>query len=212
MNLNSVIAQLNWRLAIKFFDPNKKVSDSDLTLLVEALRLTPSSYGLQPWKFVIVKNPEIREKLTAASYGQKQVRDASHLIVFCAKTNLNQMDVDHYIQSTADTRGLNLEVLAGFKGILSDFINKKSKENLQIWAMKQVYIALGNLLTTCAMVDIDACPMEGFDVAVYNQILGLEKMEVTAVVVCPIGYRLEDAPEIKDKKIRFPKEELVIKI
>lgn len=212
MELNSVIAQLNWRMATKNFDPNKIISDNDFDLLLEALRLSPSSYGLQPWKFIVVKNNEIREKLQAASYGQKQVGDASHLIVLCAKTSLGQADVDHYIQSTANVRGLKIEDLAGFKGMLSTFIGGKEKDVLQGWATKQVYIALGNLLVTCAMSNIDTCPMEGFDSTAYNEILELEKLGLSATLVCPVGYRLVDAPEAKEKKVRFSKEELIITI
>jgi len=212
MELNSVVAQLNWRMATKNFDPDKKISDNEFQLLLEALRLSPSSYGLQPWKFVVVKNPDVRVKLQAASYGQKQVGDASHLIVLCAKTSLGQADVDHYIQSTADVRGLKIEDLAGFKGMLSTFIGGKEKDVLQGWATKQVYIALGNLLTTCAMSNIDTCPMEGFDSTAYNEILGLEKLGLSATLVCPVGYRLADAPEAKEKKVRFSKEELIITI
>ena len=212
MELNSVVAQLNWRMATKNFDPDKKISDNEFQLLLEALRLSPSSYGLQPWKFVVVKNPDVRVKLQAASYGQKQVGDASHLIVLCAKTSLGQADVDHYIQSTADVRGLKIEDLAGFKGMLSTFIGGKEKDVLQGWATKQVYIALGNLLTTCAISNIDTCPMEGFDSTAYNEILGLEKLGLSATLVCPVGYRLADAPEAKEKKVRFSKEELIITI
>ena len=212
MELNSVINQLNWRMAIKSFDPDKKISDIDFDLLLEVLRLTPSSYGLQPWKFVVVKNPEVRKELQTASYGQKQVVEASHLIVLCAKTFLDQADIDHYIQTTAQVRGLKLEVLDGFKGTLSSFVGNKNQEALQDWAAKQVYIALGNLLTTCAVINLDTCPMEGFDVTAYNRILGLEKMGLTVAVVCPVGYRLEHAPEINDKKVRFSREELVIEI
>lgn len=212
MELNSIVEQLNWRLATKSFDPNHKISDSDFDLLLEVLRLTASSYGLQPWKFVVVKNPEVRAKLQTASYGQKQIVDASNLIVLCAKTSLGQKDVDEYIQTTAKVRDLKLEDLAGFKGMLSGFVVNKSKEALQAWAVKQVYIALGNLLTTCALANIDSCPMEGFDAAAFDQVLGLEKLGITATVVCPVGYRLENAPEAKEKKVRFSREDLIIEI
>lgn len=212
MELNLVINQLNWRLATKSFDPVKKISDTDFDLLLEALRLTPSSYGLQPWKFVVVKNPEIRKKLQAAAYGQKQVVEASHLVVLCAKTSLGQKDVDDYIQTTIKVRSLKFEDLASFKEMLSGFIANKDKNELQSWAIKQVYIALGNLLTTCAVVGVDSCPMEGFDSRAYDQILGLEKLGVTAAVICPVGYRLKDAPEINNKKVRFPKGDIIVEI
>ncbi len=212
MELKSIISRLEWRMATKTFDPNKKLSESDLGLLLEALRLTASSYGLQPWKFVVVNDPEIREKLKAASYGQAQITDASSLIVICAKTSLNNSDVDEYLNKTASVRGLQMENLEGFKGMLYGFIAGKDVESLKTWSVKQTYIALGNLLTTCALAEIDSCPMEGFDQNAYNQILGLEKLGLTAAVVCPVGYRSEDAPESKEKKVRFSREELVIEI
>ena len=130
----------------------------------------------------------------------------------CSKTSLSQTDVDEYIQKTSEIRELKNEDLASFKGMLSNFISSKSKEVLQNWATKQVYIALGNLLTSCAMVNIDTCPMEGYDAKAYDQILDLEKYGITATVVCPVGYRLENAPETLEKKVRFAKEDLIIEI
>jgi len=212
MELSSVIEQLNWRMATKNFDPDRKILESDFELLLEALRLTASSYGLQPWKFVVVKNPEVRAKLLPASYGQKQVVDASHLVVLCAKKSLGQVDVNEYILQIAKTRGLKPEELDSFKDLLNTFIGSKDQTALKIWAVKQVYIALGNLLTTCAITKIDACPMEGFDTSSYDQILGLEKLGLTSVVACPLGYRLENAPEIKNKKVRFDTNQLVVEI
>lgn len=212
MELSSIISQLNWRLATKNFDPSKKISNVDFGMLLEALRLTASSYGLQPWKFVVVKNAEVREKLKAASYGQPQITDSSHLIVLCAKTSLSETDVNEYLQRTAEVRGLSMENLEGFKGMLSSFVGGKSSEMLQAWATKQTYIALGNLLTSCAMVEIDSCPMEGYDQSAYNQILGLDKLGLTAAVVCPVGYRKDGAPETKEKKVRFNIEDLVIEV
>lgn len=212
MEIQSIVDQLNWRMATKTFDPNKKISEGNFDLLLETLRLTPSSYGLQPWKFIVVKNPEIREKLQAASYGQKQITEASHLIILCAKTTLSQVDVDQYIESTAQTRDLKAEDLEGFKGMLSSFVGGKNQEALQVWATKQTYIALGNLLTSCAIAKIDTCPMEGFDPKAYNEILGLDKIGLTATLACPVGYRKDDAPESLYKKVRYPKSELIIEI
>lgn len=212
MELNSIITGLNWRMATKSFDPNKKIPTKDFDSLLEILRLTPSSYGLQPWKFVVVKDVIVRKKLQEAAHGQKQVVDASHLIILCVKTSLNQNDVNDYIERIVQVRGLRLEDVAGFKEMLSGFINGKDKTALQVWATKQTYIALGNLLAACAMARIDSCPMEGFDVQAYNRIIGLDKIGLTTTLVCPVGYRLEDAPEIKNKKVRFAKNELVIEI
>ena len=210
MELSNVISQLNWRAATKSFDPDKKITAGDLEQLLEVLRLTPSSYGLQPWKFVIVKDLETRKKLKTASYDQPQVVEASDFIVFCAKTSLAQSDVDYYIKTTAEVRGISEEVLEDFKKLLSGFVSNKNTSDLVVWGAKQTYVALGNLLTACALVNIDACPMEGFDLVQYNEILGLKDLGLTATVACAIGYRGPNDKSAETKKVRFPKEEVVI--
>ncbi|MCX6780379.1 MAG: NAD(P)H-dependent oxidoreductase [Candidatus Magasanikbacteria bacterium] len=210
MELSNIIEQLNWRAAVKLFDPEKKISETEVEQLLEVLRLSPSSFGLQPWKFIVVKDVETRKKLQAASYNQTQVIDASHFIVLCSKTSLNQEDVDHYIETVASVRGIIKEDLSGMEKSLSGFISHKSPDEFAVWSTKQVYIALGNLLSACAMAGIDACPMEGFEVSKYNEILELTSLGLTANVVCAIGYRSESDRGGSNKKVRFPKEEVVI--
>ncbi len=210
MELSNIIEQLNWRTAVKLFDPDKKVSETEVEQLLEVLRLSPSSYGLQPWKFVVVKDLETRKKLKEASHNQAQVLDASHFIVLCSKTSLTQADVDHYVQTVAKIRDVKVEDLAGMEKSLLGFIGKKSPEEFAMWTAKQVYIALGNLLSACAMAGIDSCPMEGFEVSKYNEILGLHDLDLTANVACAIGYRSEGEIIGKKKKVRFSKEEVEI--
>ncbi len=207
----SVIESLNWRYACKKFDPDKKLSDDQLNILLESLRLTPSSYGMQPWKFVLVENPELREKLVAASWKQAQVKDASHLLVLCAPKIVDEAWVDRYLADMAKTRGQEVSELSGFKNMLMS-ITKKTPEAQYTWAKNQIYIALGNLLTVCAELRIDSCPMEGFKSKEYNEILGLEKLGLTSVVVCPVGFRHSDDKYIDLKKVRFPLSELVVRI
>lgn len=209
--MNKIIEDLNWRYACKEFDSNKKISDEDLDTILESLRLTPSSFGLQPWKFVIVENTELRTQLVDASWNQKQVSEASHLIVLCAPTLLDEDFVTDYIADTAKTRGQSIDELEGFKKMLMMIPNKDAAGQMT-WSKNQIYIALGNLMTTCASLRIDTCPMEGFQPAKYNEILGLDKLDLTAVLVCPIGYRSESDKYASLKKVRYSKEDLVIKL
>ncbi|MCT4641348.1 MAG: NAD(P)H-dependent oxidoreductase [Bacteriovoracaceae bacterium] len=204
----SIIDDLKWRYAVKEFDPKKKVSKEDLNTILESLRLTASSYGMQPWEFVVVNNEELKEQLVAASYNQRQVKDASDLIVLCAKKNIDEDFVDLYIQDTANKRNQSIESLAGFKKMLG-YVTSKEDSQKKAWAKNQIYIALGNLLTTCAVMKIDSCPMEGFSPSKYNEILGLDKIDLIPVLVCPIGYRLESDKYSSLPKVRFKAEQVI---
>ena len=205
-----VINALNWRYAAKKFDTKKKVSKEDLNEIMEAVRLSPSSYGLQPWKFVVVTDPKLREKLKEASYGQPKVTDASHFIVLCARTDVDERLVGEFISSVAATRGVSRESLKDFEAMLLGFSKKLSREEAVAWAKKQVYIALGVLLEACALKRIDAGPMEGFDPVKFDEILGLKEKNLTSAVACAIGYRDKSDEYIKLKKVRFSKEDVFI--
>lgn len=209
--MSDIVESLQWRYACKKFDENKKISQEDINHLLEALRLTPSSYGLQPWKFILVENPELREKLVGASWNQKQVSEASHLIVFAAPKKIDEDHIDEYIESIAKTRGQDVSDLAGLRKMMMNIAFWEPEAQYQ-WAKNQSYIALGTLMTVCAHMRIDACPMEGFKPAEYDKILGLEEMGLTSLVVCPVGYRAEEDKYRKLAKVRHPIEELVIKI
>lgn len=208
----NIIDQLNWRYATKLFDPTKKVSDQDFETILESLRLTASSFGTQPWKFVVVKNPDIREQLKKASWDQPQMTDASHLIVLCRINEITPAYIDKYVADKAKDLNEPIENSKGAKDMMIGFLNGKSTEEKTVWLRNQVYIALGNLLTTCASLNIDACPMEGLDAAKFDEILGLEKYGINTVVACPIGYRSENDKYATRKKFRFPKAELVIEV
>jgi nitroreductase len=209
----TLINQLNWRYATKQFDPNRKISVSDWTTLEEALRLTPSSGGLQPWKFVVVTDPAVRAKLRPASYGQAQITDASHLVVFTAKNNLSEADVDAHIKHIAEVQGAPIEALAPLRGMLVGGIVKAQDEaGRNAWARNQVFIALGNLLTSAALLGIDACPMEGFDRAQYDEILGLKAKGYSSAVIATLGYRLPTDKYAGAPKVRFPKEQVFIAV
>ncbi|HLX61401.1 MAG TPA: NAD(P)H-dependent oxidoreductase [Planctomycetota bacterium] len=207
----TVIRQLHWRYATKKFDPTKRISDADWKTLEEALVLTPSSFGAQPWKFFVVDNPALKEKLVAASWGQRQVQDASHTTVFAIKRNMDVPFIERYIQRTAEVRGVAPGSLDKFKQVLVNFASKPGFD-IDGWATNQVYIALGNFMTTAAMLGIDTCPMEGLVPAKYDEILGLDKLGYATIVACPAGYRAADDKYAVTPKVRFRHEDVVAHI
>lgn len=209
---NNIIDHLNWRYATKIFDKDKKISEEQLDVLLESLRLSPSSHGLQPWKFLVVKNAEIREKIKEASYSQVQTTDASDLIVLCAKTNFGEQEINNYIDRVVKVRNVSAESLIKHQqGMVTSF-GKRSEEEKQTWARNQVYIALGFLLETCAMMEIDSCPMEGFDKSKVDEILGLKEKGLMSVVMCPVGYRSVEDKYATASKVRFSVQETVLVI
>ncbi|MEZ4945930.1 MAG: NAD(P)H-dependent oxidoreductase [Cyclobacteriaceae bacterium] len=200
----NLIDNLKWRYATKKFDPSKKVSDKDIETLKEAVRLSVSSYGLQLYKVLIIKNPEIKSELKKASWDQSQITDASHLFVFCNYTMNFDYHIDNYIQLIAEAQGIGTDALRNYSETIKSSIEKKDQIGKKSWAEKQTYLALSNLLAACAELKIDACPMEGFDNQSYNQILGLDELGLNAAVIAPVGYRsAEDSTQYR-KKIRKP--------
>ncbi len=203
---------MNWRYATKVFDKSKKIEESTLDELTEILRLSPSSYGLQPWKFIIVKNEDVREKIKEAGYGQGQITDASHLIVFANKTNIDEKLVDEYINFMASERGIDVSNLDGFKGMINGVFSSQNVSGLRNWASRQVYLAAGVLIASCAVLNVDACPMEGINMKAVDDLLNLENLGLESRMVVALGYRDESDEYILKKKIRFPKEDVFIEI
>lgn len=212
MNSTEIISALQWRYATKQFDTSKKIDDQTLETLIQSLRLAPSSFGLQPWSFVIVSDPEKRWQLLEHARGQKQITEASHLIVLCRKINVDEDLVQSYISDTAQTRGVSVESLDGFKGMLSGFVQQKDASELATRASKQIYIALGFLLETAALLQIDACPMEWFNPAKFDEILGLEQLGLASVVACPVGYRSAEDKYAQTAKVRFASDAIIHRI
>lgn len=210
--MSQFIENAKWRYATKKFDTNKKVSAEDLETLKEAIRLSASSFGLQLYKVIVVENPEVRAKLKEASWGQTQVVDASHLIVFANQTSVTDADVEGYIQNIADTRNIPVDALSGFSDYMKGTINNMPDEIKPIWTSKQTYIALSNLLNAAAELKIDVTPMEGFVAAQYNEILGLDKLNLNAALVAPIGYRHEEDATQHAAKVRKSNQDLFITI
>ncbi len=204
------ISAHTWRYATKKFDASKKIDEATWKLIEDSLVLTPSSYGLQPWKFFIVQNMDKRQELMQASWKQGQVVDCSHMVVFVIKEKLDEGHIDSYLNSIVDTRGVTRESLEGYKKMmLGDLVNGARSQVITEWAARQAYIALGNLMTSCAVLGIDACPMEGIDPKKYDQILGLEGSGWKPVVACPIGYRDSQDKYAETKKVRFKNSEVV---
>lgn len=207
----NLIEQLNWRYATKVFDPTKKVSDDDLNTLKEVLRLSPSSYGLQFWRFALVNNPTTRAELREHSWNQGQVVDASHLFVLCRLQDFVEADIDQYIDSIALARGVDKSSLEAYGGMMKNLL-EMPLEKKHAWMEKQVYIALGFLMEACAVMGIDACPMEGFEAEAYNKILKLPEKNLHATVVCPVGYRSEEDKYATLAKVRYPLNDLIVEI
>ena len=202
----NTIKQLNWRYATKVFDPDKKISNKDFDELLEAARLAPSSHGLQLWKALVIKNPEIRKQLREASYNQPQITDASELVIFITPKKLTEEDINEFIKLVSDTRSVSMESLEGYRKSVSGAVNNKTENEFRDWAAKQAYIALGFLLEAAALKKIDSCPMEGFDHAKFDEILGLDKKGFESRLACPLGYRSAEDKFAKAKKVRFSRE------
>jgi nitroreductase len=208
--MSNFIKDANWRYATKKFDATKKISAEDLNTLKEAVRLSASSYGLQLYKVLIIENPELRAQLLPAAYGQTQITDASHLFVFANQTNVGNTEIDAYLKNASEIRELPIEALAGYGDFMKGTINPMPEDAKNIWTSKQTYLALGNLLNAAAELNIDSTPMEGFNAAQFNEILGLDKLNLNAAVVAPVGYRHEEDASQHYKKVRKSNAELFI--
>ena len=208
--MNTFLENQNWRYATKKYDPSRKVSAEDLALLKEAIRYSTSGYGIQPYKVLIIENQELREKLKSAAPFNPQVVEASQLIVFANETEMGDSQVDAYINNISKTRGVPTENLAGFSNGMKGNFAKMSAEAKNIWAAKQTYLALGNLVNAAAELKIDVSPMEGFNVDGFNEILRLKEKGLNAAVIAAIGYRHSEDATQHYAKVRKTNEELFI--
>lgn len=211
--MNTFLENQNWRYATKKFDAAKKISAEDLNILKEAIQLSTSSYGLQPYKVIIVENPEIREQLKPFSWNQTQITEASHLFVFTNFVDVKESDITDYLNNIAVTRGLKVEDLKGYSDMMNaNVVSGLTLEQKSIWTAKQTYLALGNLINVAAELKIDVTPMEGFQPEKYNEILGLDKLGLNASLVATIGYRHEEDASQHYPKVRKPMNELFVTI
>lgn len=204
-----LLDSLNWRYATKVFDPEKKIPIDHLTALEDSLILSPSSFGLQPWHFEIISNNDLRQELLPHSWNQVQVTDCSHFVVFAAREELGQEEIDSFLKRTAEVRNVDLDSLNGYGQMMSGFIGQMDSEQRIQWAKLQTYIALGQLMTSAAVLGIDACPMEGISPEDYDRILGLPEKGYRASVACALGYRSLEDKYAELAKVRNKKDELL---
>lgn len=205
-----LIESLNWRYATKKFDSSKQVSIADIAVLKESIRLAATSYGLQPFKVMIVNDDSVKKKLKAESFNQPQISDCSHVFVFTNLTELKPSFIDNYIELCANERNLELEKLIGYRDFMKTTLGKLTESEIQNWACKQAYIGMTNLLLACAEMRIDACPIEGFNSEKYNEILGLNNKDLSACVVVAVGYRSNDDTSQYLKKVRLSEGEMFL--
>jgi nitroreductase len=206
-----LFTQMNWRYACKRFDSTKIIREEDWNILSETLRLTASSYGLQPWKFIVVQNPELRKQLFDASWKQSPVVDASHFLVITYKEKMDEAHIDRHIAQTAKLRGIEISTLDNMKKvIMGDLVVGPRSAAIGAWAQRQCYIAMGGFLTTASLMEIDTLPMEGLDPSAYDRILELEGTGYKTVAAIACGYRSPDDKYSATKKIRFDMQDVIV--
>lgn len=206
-----LLSALNWRYATKVFDPSKTIPAATWATLEAALILTPSSFGLQPYQFLVVTDPALKAKLRPASWGQSQITDASHLVVFLAKIDITTADIEEYIARIAEVRGVTLDSLEGFRGFMvGDLVEGPRHQVIKEWAARQAYIALGHFMTSAALLEVDTCPLEGLVPEQYDEFLGLQDSGYRTVCACAAGYRSESDKYATFPKVRFAKKRLFL--
>ncbi len=205
-----LFSQLNWRYACKKFDTTKKIREADWNVLAESLRLAPSSYGLQPWKFIVVQNQELRKQLITHSWGQTPVTDCSHFVVFVTKEKMDEAHITKFIEQTAKVRGMDPAALEGYKNMMmGDLVKGPRSAIINFWAQRQAYIAMGYLMNTAALMEIDTLPMEGLNPDEYDKILGLVGSGWKTVAAVACGYRAADDKYQHAKKVRFDLKDVI---
>ena len=213
LNPQQLLEALEWRYATKVFDAGKKIPAGVWQTLEHALVLTPTSYGLQPYNFLVINNPAKRAELLPHSWNQKQVVDASHFVVFTARTEVKEADVDKLIKRTVDVRKLPANALDAYRGMmLGDVVNCPRGIAAHEWATRQTYIALGNLMTCAAVLGVDACPMEGLNPIEYDKVLNLNGSGYATVVACALGYRAASDKYASLAKVRYETKDLIRQI
>lgn len=212
LTTEQLLATLRWRYATKQFDASRKIPQETWDAIEESLVLTPSSFGLQPWKFLVVNDPAVRAKLQPESWNQPQVTEASHFVVLAARTDLAESDIDAWITRMSEAQAKTPEAVAPLKGMISGFAETMSQDARHAWNIRQVYVALGQLMASAAVLGIDACPMEGISAAAYDRLLGLENSGYGTVVACALGYRSAEDKYATTPKARFAREKVILHV
>lgn len=210
---HDLVAALNWRYATKKFDPSRPIPDETWSALEQALVLTASSIGLQPWKFIVVRDPAVKARLLAASYRQAQVTQCSHFVVFAVRRDLDAEHVERHIARMVEVLGVSPDSLTKFRAMtLGNLERAREAGTLDNWQEHQVYIALGQFLASAALLGVDTCPMEGIVPEQYDEILGLSGTGYATAVACAAGYRLPDDRYAAMKKVRFPTDQVIVRM
>lgn len=209
MSPTELTTALNWRYATKVFDPSKPIAAEAWESLLDSLVLAPSSFGLQPWKFLVIGNPDCRRRLRENSWNQPQVTDADKLVVFATRTEMTRADIDRWITRMAEVQGTTPDKLEGLSGIIEGFCQRMSPEKQHEWNLRQTYIALGQFMTSAAVLGIDTCPLEGIDPEGYDHELGLIGSGYATACACAVGYRAESDHTAARPKARFPREKVI---
>ncbi|TMM57079.1 NAD(P)H-dependent oxidoreductase [Maribacter algarum] len=210
--MNKPIEQLEWRYAVKKFDSERLLSEEKMNILKKAFNLTATSYGLQPITLVVIQNKELQKKLVSHSFDQPQVAQASHILLICIENEVNSEYISNYFKLVKKVRGTSDDILNPFKKAMVDNFSKKQIQEIKDWSKNQAYLAMGNLLTICAMEEIDSCPMEGFEPEAYDRLLDLNSKGLTSVLAMPVGYRADDDVFSTFKKVRKDMAESIIEI
>lgn len=207
-----LLEALRWRYATKVFDPTRRIPDTTWVALEEALLLSASSFGLQPYRFVVVNDPARRQQLLPHAWNQRQVLDASHFVVFAARTTVTEAEIDACVRRISEVRGVPVKQLAGYRGMMAgSLLNPDFASLIPHWTAHQAYLALGNLLTCAALLGVDACPIEGFDPPAFDRLLGLTEQGLRSVVCCALGYRAATDKHAHLPKVRLPAEQLFLR-
>ncbi len=210
ISTDTLLGALQWRYATKQFDATRRIDDATWSALEESLVLAPSSFGLQPWKFLVITDPAIKEQLVPLSWGQTQPRDASHFVVFAVRQDLGDDHLARYIARTAEVRGMQPADLDGFRKVIAQSLDgARAAGRLDAWQSQQLYIALGQFMAAAALIGVDTCPMEGIEKDKYDDVLGLTGTPWTTVVACAAGYRSADDKYAETPKVRFPADEVI---
>lgn len=210
--MNNILDALEWRYAVKKFDDKASLTEQQILEVKNAFNLSASSYGLQPYKMIVVQNPDLKEKLVPASYGQKQISQSAALLVFTVRTDFGMDYIDQYFEDMSVKRQIPLENLEGYKNFMKGSFANKSEEEIWSWSVKQVYLAMGHMLASLAAMKIDACPMEGIDPNAYDKILDLEAKQLKTIVAMPIGVRATDDATASALKVRKDLSEIIIEL
>ncbi len=208
--MNNILDALEWRYAVKKFDNKASLTEQQILEVKKVFNLSASSYGLQPYKMIVVQNPELKEKLVPASFGQQQISQSAAILVFAVRTDFGMDYIDQFFKDMSTKRQIPLENLEGYKNFMKGSFANKSEDEISSWATKQVYLTMGHMLASLAALQIDACPMEGLDPQAYDKILDLDAKQLKTIIAMPIGVRAPDDASATALKVRKDLSDIII--